>query len=154
LLASPNRAFHVAELLMAVDGVAQAPLHTPAEGSITQSVASRDQALDARSIATYRARARELAEELDEAEANHDLGRREALGSELSFLQEQLVASTRARHAPTERARKAVYNRIRQSIEQIEVELPELGRHLTRSIKTGVHCVYRPEREASWRTSE
>jgi hypothetical protein len=83
-----------------------------------------------------------------------DLGRREALSAELSFLQAEVVACSRVRHAPTERARKAVYNRIRQSIEQLERDHPELGRHLTRSIKTGVHCVYRPERDESWHTSE
>jgi tetratricopeptide (TPR) repeat protein/energy-coupling factor transporter ATP-binding protein EcfA2 len=154
LLGSPGRAFHVADLLMAVDGVAKAPVIVPDEGSIVQSVESRDQALDARSIAAYRARMRELAEELEEAEAMQDLGRTELLGTELSFLQTELVACSRVRHAPTERARKAVYNRIRQSIEEIERVHPELGRHLTRSVKTGVHCTYLPEREGAWRTSE
>lgn len=52
----------------------------------------------------------------------------------------------------TERARKAVTARIRDSIEKIRAELPELGAHLDGAIATGVTCVYRPEGDVAWRT--
>jgi len=154
LLASPGRAIHVSELLLAVDGACIGPVHAPQEGTTAQSVAGRDQGIDGRSLSAYRERARELTQDLEEADMMHDIGRAEALRSELSFLQTELLASSRTRHAPSERARKAVYNRIRRSIEQLERDLPELARHLTRSIKTGVHCSYCPEPAESWQTSE
>jgi hypothetical protein len=52
---------------------------------------------------------------------------------------------------PVERARKAVYNRIRAALATIEAEHPALARHLERSVTTGTYCAYRPDREVAWR---
>jgi len=49
-----------------------------------------------------------------------------------------------------ERARKAVTNRIRESIARIAKQHPALGRHLANGIQTGLHCVYRPEAKIVW----
>lgn len=45
----------------------------------------------------------------------------------------------------TERARKAVTARIRDAIERIRTEHPELAAHLDRAVRTGVACRYQPE---------
>jgi len=50
----------------------------------------------------------------------------------------------------SERARKAVTNRIRQTIARIGELHPELGRHLLNSVHTGVRCAYTPERLVRW----
>jgi hypothetical protein len=95
----------------------------------------------------------ELAQEIDDADAKHDLARKQALAYELEMLQQHVLAGARARHRPTERARKAVYNRIHQAIEHIESSHRELARHLVRTIKTGAHCEYRSEDERAWETA-
>ena len=44
-----------------------------------------------------------------------------------------------------ERARSAVTRRVKETVERIRLEDPELGRHLAWALKTGVVCSYRPE---------
>ena len=63
----------------------------------------------------------------------------------------QAYAGARGRQKSTERARKAVYNRLRQAIQHIEVAHAELAGHLVLTIKTGTSCVYRGEQH--WQTS-
>ena len=113
-------------------------------------------ALDARARAECQRRMRELREALDEAEADHDLGRQQALKAELEQLTEQLAAALglggRARNLgdPAEKARTAVTWRIRSAIKKIAQAHPELGRHLEVSIRTGSFCVYAPDRRITW----
>jgi hypothetical protein len=52
---------------------------------------------------------------------------------------------------PTERARKAVTERIRTALERIGSAHPALGRHLENSIRTGIFCSYRPEAPVDWK---
>jgi len=49
-----------------------------------------------------------------------------------------------------EHAREAASARIRDVIAEIERLHPSLGRHLRRSIRTGVFCSYRPEESRPW----
>jgi hypothetical protein len=49
-----------------------------------------------------------------------------------------------------ERVRKAVTNRIRETIVRIARQHPALGRHLANGLQTGLHCVYRPESKMVW----
>ena len=143
LLASPGRDVHVSELE-----------HVPRE-----SLGGRGgDALDRRAITAYKERLAELAEELDDAEVAHDLGRAEKLRVEYDALIEQLSGSLglggRSRVAgpdPVERLRKAVTARVRDSIRRIEGVHPALGRHLANSVRTGVYCSYRPEHDIVWR---
>jgi tetratricopeptide (TPR) repeat protein len=112
--------------------------------------------LDHKGRAQVRARMLELAAELEEAEAAHDLGRTETLGTELHQLEEELARALglggRARRMgdPVERARKAVYNRIQAALKNLDAELPELAQHLRHSVRTGRTCVYAPEAPVSW----
>ena len=50
----------------------------------------------------------------------------------------------------SERARKAVTNRIRDSIAKLDKDNPTLARHLANSIKLGTFCSYTPERPVEW----
>ena len=49
-----------------------------------------------------------------------------------------------------ERTRKAVTNRVRQTVARIGKANPALGLHLVNSVHTGRHCVYTPERPIRW----
>lgn len=106
-------------------------------------------------------RLQELQDELDEAEAFHDTGRKERLLIELETLTEALLQtakeSTCSRKAAsaTERARLNVTRAIRTAIRHIADVHPPLGRHLAETVKTGVLCGYQPEADTSiaWQSS-
>ena len=49
-----------------------------------------------------------------------------------------------------ERARKAVTNRIRQTVERIRTVHAALGLHLGNAVHTGTACVYTPDRPTRW----
>jgi hypothetical protein len=93
---------------------------------------------------------------LAEAERDNDLARQTALGQERELIESELRKAfglsgrPRSMGDPTERARKAVYNRVRASIERIAREHSALGRHLRQSIRTGTTCSYRPDRPIVW----
>lgn len=113
--------------------------------------------IDSKARLAYQARAEELQAERDEARDWGDLERAARAEEELSFLAHELSAAYglggRARRAddPSERIRKAVTNRIRQSMTKIEAVHPELGRHLSNSIRTGTFCSYMPEAPVRWK---
>jgi tetratricopeptide (TPR) repeat protein len=143
LLAAPGHEFHVSEL----DGVPRAAL-----------AGAGGEAIDRTAIDAYRRRLEELAEDLDDAEAAHDVGRAERARTEYDALVDELSRSLglggRARAAgaePVERLRKAVSARIRDAIRRLDGFHPELSRHLAHSVRTGVFCSYRPETPVAWR---
>ncbi len=118
--------------------------------------AEADTVLDDRAVAAYRQRMLDLEAELAEAEANADPVRSERAQLEIDQLVEQLGSAygTGGRRRRTtgsaERARSAVTQRVRSTIRRIGDHHPELGRHLTAAISTGLYCAYRPERPVDW----
>jgi hypothetical protein len=96
-------------------------------------------------------RLHELQEELAEAEAFHDVGRKERLQVEWDALTEALLwmaeEGTRGRKAAssTERTRLNVTRAIKTAIKRIAEVRPALGQYLTCTIKTGTSCVYLAE---------
>jgi non-specific serine/threonine protein kinase len=104
--------------------------------------------LDARARSEYRARVKELQEELEEAERWSDSGRAERARSELEALSEQLAGAvglggrSRAAGTAVERARVNVQRRLRDTLARIAQHDPELGRHLDWAVKTGTYCSY------------
>ena len=64
------------------------------------------------------------------------------------------VAGLRSRDAApgpvAERTRKAVTNRIRQTVTRITGAHEILGAHLTNAVRTGTTCSYTPERAVRW----
>jgi hypothetical protein len=142
LLARPDRETHVLDLV----GVPAA--HRSDLGEV----------IDAPARDAYRARLAELDERIAEAELIGDSGASEIAATEREFLLAELGAAYglggRARRAgdPAERARTTVTSRVRDAITRIDAELPELGRHLRASVRTGIYCVYSPETPTVWET--
>ncbi|HWB80349.1 MAG TPA: hypothetical protein VG755_35535, partial [Nannocystaceae bacterium] len=107
--------------------------------------------IDARALQEYRARLLELRDELDDAQAIADLARAEVIATEIDRLTEQLAAAVglggreRRVGSAAERARTAVQKRLRDALRRIGDELPELGRHLDQSVRTGSFCGYFPD---------
>jgi hypothetical protein len=153
LLAEPDRELHVLELVQ--DGTAlPATPRTESEGLDGEESGSL--MLDDQARRAYRERIADLRAELEEAERFSDSGRAERARSELEMIERELARAVglggRARRQgdPVERARKTVYNRIRTALRRFVTEQPELGRHLARTIETGVYCVYRPDDPEEW----
>ena len=152
LLARPGIGVHVLELAALGNGRDPA---APA-GADRHSPGAADEVADATARAAYRERLRDLAADLQDADANHDAGRAAALRAEIDTLTDHLVGvfglGGRSRTAgdPAERARKAVAARIRDAIRRVGRDLPQLGRHLERSVRTGAFCSYDPPEPVRW----
>ncbi len=117
---------------------------------------STGEVIDAAARRQYEQRIRELQADIDDAEAHHDLVRAERAQAEFDTLVEHLAAAighggrTRRAAGTAERARSTVTQRVRAAIRHIERAHPELGRHLDRSIRTGMYCSYSPETPTAW----
>jgi pimeloyl-ACP methyl ester carboxylesterase len=116
-----------------------------------------DEVLDDRARNEYRARLRTIEEELEEAQSFNDLGRIQRLEREHEAIFAELRAATglggrrRKLKDPSERARKAVTARIRESIQRIAEVHPAAGEHLTAAVRTGSVCCYEPKTAVDWR---
>jgi hypothetical protein len=143
LLANPGRAVAAADLVAAADA-----------GTIRAHVAlGADDLLDETARRRYRDRLRELDEELDSAgpaRADKARAERDALVAELAAAA-GLGGRTRRLGDQSERARKAVTARIRDSIDRIGRVHPALGEHLSASVTTGTWCAYSPPAPVRWR---
>jgi hypothetical protein len=99
---------------------------------------------------------RELQQEIDEADATHDLARGERAREELDRIVELLSGAlglggrSRTLGSAAERARSAVTWRIRSAIKKIGQAHPRLGRHLENAVRTGTFCIYQPEVAVDW----
>jgi class 3 adenylate cyclase len=163
LLAAPRQEFHVLDLVAEVEGVAVDTAtggSAAADGLVSSGAGSSgDEILDDEARAAYRARLSELREELEEAAAANDLGRSQRAQEEIEFLERELSAGLglggQARRAggDEERARKAVYNRIRHVSKRLREIHPDLAAHLDSALRTGTTCSYRPEHPVAWRLS-
>jgi hypothetical protein len=147
LLARPGEELHVLHLIEEELRVVSPHLRAASiqDGLNLTTSGSRDQPLDARAREAYRRRYVELVADIEDAENCHDLGRMQRLNAELAQLVAQLKQRSHTACAATERARKAVYNRLRAAIRRVGKCDRELGLHLSVTIKTGVCCSYRPE---------
>jgi TolB-like protein len=114
--------------------------------------------LDERARREIQARVRDLQREIDEADAAHDLARRDRAREELDQIVEVLSGALglggrpRALGSAAERARSAVTWRIRNAIKKIAAAHPQLGRHLENAVRTGTFCAYQPERPVAWQS--
>jgi hypothetical protein len=141
LLARPGADVHVLDL------VAEGPtLRSDSPGEPIDTTA-RDQ---------YRARLVEIERDLAAADEHADVIRSEQLGAERDALIAELSRAyglggrARRRSDSAERARSAVTQRIRDAIARIEAVDPDLGRHLSRAVRTGTFCAYAPEQPTTW----
>jgi hypothetical protein len=112
--------------------------------------------LDEPAKRAYKERLADLNEERDDALAVGDLERIARAEEEIDFLTRELTSAYgiggRARKAADsgERIRKAVTNRIKDSMTKIERVHPALGRHLANGVRTGTYCSYAPESAVEW----
>ncbi len=154
LLSHPGRPVPAVELAAglgsgaAAGGSAADDLH--ASGDLGEVV-------DAQARRAYRERLHELEEDAAEADAAGDVERSVRIAAERNALVEQLSAAyglggrPRRTGSPAERARSTVTARIRDAIRRIRAVHPELGRHLSSSVRTGTLCSYEPEQPVTWR---
>jgi hypothetical protein len=114
--------------------------------------------LDREALRQYRKRLADLDEELDDAEARHDVARHAKRSAEREALLKELARATglggkpRRTGSPTEKARLNVTRTIRHAIAALSAALPELGSHLDESLATGVSCCYEPRTHVAWTT--
>jgi hypothetical protein len=145
LLAQPGREVHVADLAAEGTGGESAP-----------TSGSAGEVLDPAAKAAYARRLTELDAEVAEATEWHDTERAAQARAEIDALIQQLAGAyglggrARTMTDPVERIRKAVTNRIRDSLDRIAAEHETLGRHLANAIHTGTFCSYAPERPTPW----
>jgi TolB-like protein len=138
LLENPEKQFHCTELIGGGLKVA------------------KEFVFDDRAKRTYQKKLVELKEEIQWCEENNDSGRAPVLQKEYDDLVNHLSSSlglagkTRKAHDPVDKARSAITWRIRNAIQKIEKENPDLAKHLTVSIKTGIFCSYNPEKPTRW----
>jgi hypothetical protein len=134
LIAHPHREIHVAQMVGAGEEV------TGDAGPLLDEAAKE----------SYRRRATDIREALDEATAHGDVGRVERARAELEALGEELARAVglgrrdRKAASDVERMRVNVQRRLRDAIERVRAQSPALGRYLDASIRTGSFCSYSP----------
>jgi TolB-like protein len=117
-----------------------------------------EQVMDEKAKKNYKAKLLSLQEDMSLAEVHNDYQRSAVLQKEYDDVLDMLSSSlglngrTRKSDDPIEKIRSAVTWRIRNSIKKITSVHPSLGKHLSNSIKTGIFCCYRPEKNISWAT--
>jgi tetratricopeptide (TPR) repeat protein len=111
---------------------------------------TRHEIIDRQARDAYVERARELADDLAEAEADNDLGRTDRLRIELDAVVAQIEEATglggrpRAFTNEQERARTSVRKAIKRAIDEIRGADPLVGEILDAAVVTGSVCMYTP----------
>jgi hypothetical protein len=106
--------------------------------------------LDAQAFRSYRARLEELRDDAEEARASGDVERAESLRDEMEAIAAELGRATgrggRAKRADSavDRARTAVQRRVKDALDRIAEQDPDLGAWLRRAVRTGNYCSFRP----------
>ena len=115
--------------------------------------------IDRSARVAYEGRVRDLADEVEDAEASSDTERAALLREELDFIVEHLATATglggatRRTVSPAERARQSVTKAIKSAAARIDEYSLGLGRHLASTVRTGTYCIYQPDPRVptSWR---
>lgn len=136
LVAAPGQEIHVLALA--------------ADDNVTLE-SSSGEALDRQALQQYRARLADIHAETEQANADADLGRVQALQREKAALERELSRAFglggKARHSgsSTERARVNVQRRLKDALERVAEASPELGAWLGRAVRTGTYCSFSPK---------
>jgi hypothetical protein len=138
--------------------VSAAELLNPAGGEVVLAARSMggDDVLDEEARTRYRRRLELLDDEIDRATELGDDGRAAEFDAERTALLNELRIAAGLGSRPrrlgdeAERARKAVTNRIRNTLRQLDQRHPELAAHLRSSVSTGATCRYHPSPEVRW----
>ncbi|MBB5782403.1 AAA family ATPase [Nonomuraea jabiensis] len=138
--------------------VSAVELLNPAGGEVVVTARSMggDDVLDEEARTRYRRRLELLDDEIDRATELGDDRRAAELDIERTALLNELRTAAGLGGRPrrlgdeAERARKAVTNRIRNTLRQLDHRHPELAAHLRSSVSTGATCRYHPSPEVRW----
>jgi tetratricopeptide (TPR) repeat protein len=151
LLADPGREYHVLDLVASESGsVAQVDSGYPARLP-RSALGDAGEMLDTRAKNAYRRRLAEIDDDIEQADADGDGERAAQADAERDFLLRELSRAVglggrdRRAASASERARAGVTRAIRQAITRIADHHPQLGEHLSRTIRTGTYCVYMPD---------
>ncbi|MFC8076503.1 ATP-binding protein [Streptomyces sp. NPDC057307] len=146
LLGRPGADVRAADLLLPAGGAAVAGSRRP----------GADPVLDERAKSAYRRRLTQLDEAMEEALGRGDDDTAAELDRERGALIDEIRRSTglhgRSRRLgdEAERSRKAVTERIRNTLRRLEKRHPALARHLRASVSTGAACRYDPAEPVRW----
>ncbi|MEV7902306.1 ATP-binding protein [Streptomyces anulatus] len=116
-----------------------------------------DPVLDEEAKRRYKEHLARLDAEIDRAAARDDVRGVEKYDRERQALLDELRSAaglggrTRRLGDQTERARKTVTARIRDTLRKLDTLHPALAAHLKASVTTGTTCAYRPEHSPDWR---
>ena len=154
LLADPGREYHVLDLVAAETGRGAQADSSQAPSLPRSALGDAGEILDARAKDAYRRRLAEIDDDIEQARATGDAERAAQADAERDFLVRELSRafglSGRDRRAASasERARAGVTRAVRQAITRIGEHHPQLGEHLSRTIRTGTYCAYLPDPRA------
>jgi tetratricopeptide (TPR) repeat protein len=162
LLGAPGVEVHVLDLVGLLENPRDS--HARDRAALTQAGLRAERGhteplLDDAAKAAYRRRLAELRGELDEATAFADAGRVARARAEIEAISAELSRALglggRDRRAASaaEHARVNATRTIHAAIAKIAREVPPLGHHLRRTVRTGVFCSYSPDPESApdWR---
>jgi len=157
LFADPGRELHVLDLV-AAEAAGRAPGGGGAAATGPRVVlGDAGPMLDVRAKEAYRRRLAEIDEDVEQAEADGDVGRAAQAEAERDFLIRELSRAVglggrdRRAGSASERARSAVTRALRQAIARIAEHHQQLAEHLDRAVRTGTYCSYLPDPRVSTR---
>jgi hypothetical protein len=159
LLTDPGREYHVLDLVAAETGSVAQVASSQAAGLPRSTFGDAGESLDAQAKDAYRRRLAEIDDDLEQARAIGDAERAAQADAERDFLVQELARAfglggrDRRAASASERARAGVTRAVRQAITRIAEHQPQLGEHLSRTIRTGTYCAYVPDPRApaDWR---
>jgi hypothetical protein len=128
------------------------PEELEASGIHVGGLGDAGELLDEQAKAAYKARLRELRQELEEAKEFGDIERAAKAEEEIDALSAELSRGIglggrhRRAGSATERARQRAKKNIKTAIGKIAKHDPELGRMFSRCIRTGIYCYTFPNR--------
>jgi tetratricopeptide (TPR) repeat protein len=161
LLTDPGREYHVLDLVGAETGRGlQITANREAATLPRSAFSDAGEMLDARAKAAYRRRLAEIEDDIEQASALGDAERAAQADAERDFLVRELARAfglagrDRRAASASERARVAVTRAIRHAMARIGEHHPQLGEHLSRTIRTGTYCAYFPDSRvpSEWRS--
>jgi tetratricopeptide (TPR) repeat protein len=151
LLEDPGREFHVLDLVALEEGLSETLGSPPREVDRAARLGDAGPVLDPEAKVAYRRRLEELEAEIAEAERWRDLERARRAREEKAFLVQAMAGAVglggrdRLAASAAERARINVTRAIKAALARIQAHSPALGRHLARTVRTGIYCSYAPD---------
>jgi len=145
LIEQPGTEHHALDLVTVIEGAPSEP------GLDRRHLGDAGALLDSAAKAAYKRRLADLRDDVAEAEAFNDIERAAKAQDEIDALVQELSRAVglngrdRRAASASERARINVTRAIRTAIERIRAELPVLGEHLDRCVRTGCFCSYDPD---------